>query len=315
MIEDDDMTARLLRLAGRRPAAPVERVARVRQMVHERWRANTRQRRVRRRAMVAALAAVAGLILAVVLMRPAAVVAPAGVVVARIERTEGPVELQVGGRVQQGEWTQTGKEARVGLRLISGTSVRLDEESRMRLISPDVIELAAGALYLDTGRESTGLEVRTPFGTARDIGTQFEVRLRDASLQLRVRTGLVELRRGADVVPARAGTELTITAGGTATRPIPTNDPEWAWTIALAPQFDIEGRSVAAYVEHLSREQGWTLRYADASLARDATSMILHGSVAGLETEDAIATALAASGLVHRVRDGELLVERSRDRQ
>jgi hypothetical protein len=48
--------------------------------------------------------------------------------------------------------------------------------------------------------------------------------------------------------------------------------------------------------------------YADATLARDVSGIILHGSIEGLSPRDALDVALRTSGLVHRLRDGELLV-------
>src|SRR5262249_34172922 len=148
--------------------------------------------------------------------------APMGETVATVERVEGearrfprtpgdrtvPARLSPDDRLRTGEWVETGAAARAALRLSDGTSARLDTGSRARPLSATVIELAYGALYLDTGRDAKGLEVRTPLGTVHDIGTQFEVRLRDASLRVRVRTGIVELRRGDQSIPARPGTEL-----------------------------------------------------------------------------------------------------------
>ena len=66
----------------------------------------------------------------------------------------------------------------------------------MRPLSPSEIELSAGAVYIDTGSESARFAVRTPLATARDLGTQFEVRLLDDTLRLRVRSGIVELKDG-----------------------------------------------------------------------------------------------------------------------
>jgi ferric-dicitrate binding protein FerR (iron transport regulator) len=167
-------------------------------------------------------------------------------------------------------------------------------------------------LYFDTGRSAAGLEVRTPLGTIHDIGTQFEVRLQNSSLRLRVRTGLAELRRGADVVAARAGTELTLAGGATTTRAVATFGSEWGWTAHLATPFDTEGQPLAAFLEYLTHEYGWTLQYADPALARDASSTILHGSIRGLQPEEALAVALTTSGLSYRFRDGgEVLVFRN----
>lgn len=322
--QDEAATARLLRLAGPRAEIPAGRAERVQQAVHLHWQAETRRRAVGRRTMsaIALLATAAALILAIRLTMSIEEdededVASHRDIVATIERIEGnggtagTARLSTTGTVRIGEWVETDATTRQALRLSDGTSVRLDMGSRARLLSPSLIELTAGALYIDTARDAAGLEVRTPFGTAHDIGTQFEIRLRDASLQLRVRTGLVELRRGEQSIPASAGTELTVTTTEVVSRTISAYGPEWAWAASLAAAFEIEGRPLAAFLEHLSREQGWTLRYADNALARDASSIVLHGSVAGLQPRQALAVALTTSGLLHRFQDGELVVFRA----
>jgi len=312
MIDDEDVTARLLRLAGPRPLAPAERESRVREAVHQQWRQVTRRRTVRRRAAVAlvAMAAVGAAAFAILAPR-SDVASPPAEILARVERVEGTLPFGPGASIRGGEWVETAASTRASLRLPDGTSVRLDAASRMRLLSPAAIELAQGALYVDTARESTGLEVRTAVGTLRDIGTQFETRLTAGSLQIRVRTGVVELRRpDGDAVTARAGTELTLRGNEVTSRSVSRDGREWEWAAALAPRFDIEGRSVAAFLEHVSRERGWSLRYTNAALARDASSIILHGSVVGLAPEEALGAALASSNLAHRITDGELVVSR-----
>lgn len=313
MIEDE-ATARLLRIAGRRAEVPADRAARVRQAVHREWQAQTRRRAIRRPVLVGlgALAAAAMVLMILrVNTRPSAVVAPAVETVAQVEQTGGNAQFSSGAWVHAGEWLETGASARAAFRLADGTSLRLDSSSRARLLSSSVVELTAGAVYIDTGSDSTSLEVRTPFGTAHDIGTQFEVRLRGQSLRVRVRRGVVELRRGQESMAARAGTELTIDGAEAVRREIAAHGTEWDWAVSLAPPFAIEGRSLSAFLEHLCREQGWTLRYRDAGLARDSSSMILHGSVEGLRPAEALTVALATSGLVHTLREGELLVSRA----
>lgn len=311
--KDEDTTARLLRIAGPRPEVPADRADRVRQAVHLQWQAGARRRAVRRRvvATTALLATAASVTLILWLAVPHEDGAtPLGEIVAAVERIDGTTRLARNAAVRTDEWVETNATSRVALRIVDGTSVRLDAGSRARLRSSTVIELTHGALYIDTGRDATGLEVRTPFGTAHDIGTQFEVRLRDSSLRLRVRTGVVELRRRNQSIQARSGTELTIASAGDVSRPVSTHGPEWEWAASLAPAFDIEGRTLAAFLEHLSREHGWTLRYADAALAREASGIILHGSVSGLKPREALAVALETSGLAHRFEDGDVFVFR-----
>jgi ferric-dicitrate binding protein FerR (iron transport regulator) len=205
---------------------------------------------------------------------------------------------------------ETDGAARAGLRAADGSSVRLDTGSRVRLLAPAVVELIEGAVYIATSQGSPGFEVRTSMGAVRDIGTQFEVRLDHASLRLRVRAGAAELRRNGRVTSAAAGTEATVTPDGVATRHVPTYGSDWEWTARLAASFPIEGRPLRAFLEQVAGEEGWRLKYADPALGDAASRIVLHGSVEGLRTEEALGVALTTSGLQYRLREGELLVSR-----
>ncbi len=321
--DDEDAATHLLRLAGPRPAVPADRAERVRRAVHDRWQARARTRAVRRRLVLggSALAAAAAIVLAVRIIAPGrGVPAPApGAVVATVERASGLVRetpagtgrLEPGAAVHAGDRLATGPGGGAALRIGDGLSVRLDRESRIRLIDRGIIDLSAGAIYVDTGRhEGGGLEVRTPWGTARDIGTQFEVRLGAGTVRLRVRSGLVQLRRGDQTTSAPPGTELTAGAAGVASQRVPVFGPDWEWAARLAPPLIAEGRPLAEFLESASREQGWTLRFADDRLAREAATIRLHGSLETLAPADAIAVALATSGLAYRLEAGELHVYR-----
>jgi ferric-dicitrate binding protein FerR (iron transport regulator) len=321
---EEDSMAELLRLAGPRAGVAPERAARVREAVHRAWLSNRRRRTVGRSTMVATtlLAAAAMLVMIVRLSNnrgPAS--PPVAQVVATGERIEGAprlrraiedhivaVPLSVDTAIRLGDVIETDAASRVAIRTSDGSSLRLDRGSRARLVSLAVIELVEGAVYVATSGRSRGFEVLTAFGTVRDRGTRFEVRLGQTSLRLRVRDGLVEIRRGHNVTPARAGTEATVTPSGVDTRKMSTYGSEWEWTASLAPAFEIEGRPLAAFLEHVVREEGWRLHYADAALATAASTIVLHGSVDGLRTDEALAVALATSGLQYRLSNGELIV-------
>ena len=254
--------------------------------------------------------------------RSEATIAPAAIV-ATIERIDGTPRRETGTGaasaiapnepVRTGEWIETDGSARVALRFAEGTSVRLDSGSRARPLSRSAIELQAGAVYVDTGRPSGDFEVHTPIAIARDIGTQFEVRLIDAALRLRVRSGIVELRAGGRSVSGRGGTEVSFSATDTVTRPIATYGPEWAWTARLAAPLEIEGVALSAFLERIAREHGWRVRYADTALAAEASRIVLHGSVKGLAPGAALDVAVTTSGLRHRLENGELTVFRGSD--
>ena len=202
---DEDHTVRLLRLAGARPSAPDARAARVRAAVHHQWALGHRRRTVRRRLLTAtAVLATAAALIVVVgrALRIDRAPAPTDQVMAVVERIDGNPRrssdmanssatsgLSPRDVVRAGEWIEADPSARVALRFSDGTSVRLDRGSRARVLSARVIELSSGAVDPDTDRTSGQFEVRTAVGTARDVGTQFEVRLIDMALRLRVRTG------------------------------------------------------------------------------------------------------------------------------
>lgn len=320
---DDEAAERLLRMAGPRPPIAADRAARVRTAVHARWQAGQRRRLVRRRVLSgsALVAAAAVLVLLAGRLRDdRPVEMPPGADVAVVERVEGAPQRLSGSSpssvlaaqdvVRTGEWIETGPGTRIALRFTDGTSVRLDAGSRLRSLSPVGIELAGGAVYVDTGRESGRFEVRTPIAVARDVGTQFEVRLVDEGLRLRVRTGMVELRDDRRSVSGRGGTEVLFSEEGAVSRAIAVHGAEWAWIARLSPPLDGDGIALSVFLDRLAREQGWTVRYADADLAREAESIILHGSVEGLTPEEALEVVVTTSGLRHRLDGSEAVVTR-----
>jgi hypothetical protein len=263
----------------------------------------------RRVVMAGALGLAAALVL--VAGQPFFTTSPPAEPVATIEHIDGADPAGSRGRiVHTGEWIDTGSHTRTNLRFTDGTSVRLDTASRVFIISSSVIELAAGAVYVDSGQPHSRFEIRTAFATAHDIGTQFELRLIDDRLRLRVRTGVVELRDRARLIAARPGTEITWSAVGAVSRPIEVHGPEWDWTSRAAAPAEMEGETLARFLDHVAREQGWTVAYADSSIARDAQAIVLHGSVLGLTAEQAIEVAIVSSGLQHQLESGALHVFR-----
>src|SRR2546425_1197881 len=165
----DDAIARLIRLAGLRPPVPQERTARVRDIVHARWREAVR--RDRRRIVVLIAAPLAAAIIVVIgagfWLRDR--IGATGARAATVARTEGRVLLrdgrvaEPGGILVAGAGLTTGPDGRAALRLDAGPSVRLDAGSDLRLVSAHVLELRRGAVYVDTG-------ARSPNGSAATAG-------------------------------------------------------------------------------------------------------------------------------------------------
>jgi ferric-dicitrate binding protein FerR (iron transport regulator) len=328
--ENEDAMAEMLRLAGLRPEVTPERTARVRAAVHAAWQAD-RRRAIRTKILVGATCvAAAALLVLAIRSKPTGgpVTTPILEAVARSERVIGTPRLErhsdreplglavtVGMAIGRGDIVETDASSAAALNTDDGTSVRLDAGTRVRLLSAKSIDLVRGRVYIATAKAATGFEVRTRFGTVHDRGTRFEVRLEEQALHLRIRDGLVELKDRHQTVVAQAGQETIVTSTRVETKPLPTYGAEWTWTDRLRPPFDIEGRTLAMFLEHLAGEEGWSLRYADDELERAASAVILHGSVEGLSAEEALGVAISTSGLRHRLREGKLLVFRSSARQ
>jgi ferric-dicitrate binding protein FerR (iron transport regulator) len=319
--DPDQSTIRLLRLSGTRPPVPAARADRVRAAVHAEWKSSIRRRAVRRRLVfVSVMFAVlsAG---AVLLNRPWIVVDPrtdpvTGEDIAVVERIDGGTAgFSLNDVVRSGDWIETDDKTRVALRFLDGTSLRLDAGSRLRPLAPAVVELSRGAVYIDTGPESGRFEVRTALATARDIGTQFEVRVIDESVRLRVRTGAVELTDRGRSLTGREGTEIMWSGAGVVSRSIVPHGPDWEWTALVAPPMHIEGVALADFLARVGREHGIRVRYADPRLHREAEAIILHGSVDGLSWPDAVDVAIRTSGLRHRLESASLLVLRAEGAQ
>lgn len=315
-----DQIGLLLRLAGRREAVPKERQERVKLAIRELWYDEVRRRSRRRRAYWAAgaLAVAAALAVSAGLDQwrrwtATAPAAAAGGPVATVEMASGTAAVTAGQRLRRGDELATGDAGRMALRLASGPSVRLDAATRLRLLSASALEVEVGTVYVDSGAEPSAagpaIEIRTPFGVARDVGTQFEVQVAGESLRLRVRRGRVLLDRAGARHPAAAGVELVVDAGGGVTRrPVAVFGAEWAWVVRAAPAFDLEGRTLAEILAWTARETGWKVRL-DEQEAAAKLPEVFHGSLPGLRPDQAPDLVLPTFGLMGRLDGGTLSIE------
>lgn len=328
--DEVDRIGPLLRLAGPREAVPDDRMRRVRAAVHAEWRqqARARSRRVTVGWSLGAVAAAALVLLGVRLAVRDDIAAPiAQAEVATIEALTGAVRLvsssqrgglepkvlRIGDRVGVGEVVETTSDGLASLRLSGGASVRVDRGTQLHLVSDAALVLGLGAIYVDSGDgRAAPLEVRTALGVARDIGTRFEVRFTGSALRVRVRDGLVRLSQHQQSHDAHPGDELTLDGKGSVVRrPVAVFGAEWAWALALAQPFELEGRTLAAFLHWIARENGWQLRFADAAVEQKSQTTVLHGSILGLSPSEALAAVLPTSGVEHTLDNGVLLVHLS----
>ena len=210
---------------------------------------------------------------------------------------------------------------RAALRLNSGVSLRLGPSSRVRLTASDSVELLTGVVYVDSGPGSQGpqdaqtgggpkIEIRTHFGHATDIGTQFELRLDSERLSVQVREGIVRLDVEGESHDAQAGTGISIDSAGEVRREALPSSQDWAWAIETAPPFELEGATLAQALRWVARETGWVVRFEDAALEEEAETITTHGSLEGLTPRQAPELVVPTAGLAYTLNQGVLSIHR-----
>lgn len=324
----DDLVERLVRLADSGPEIPADGADRVKAAIRPAWQAEVRARSRRHLLWAGAgLAAAASLVLALTMLlqehRPgpqtpvlvASLVAVSGEI--EVLPTDGSLErigpADIGRHLLSGCWLRTGADSRAALELGGGQSLRLDTDSRVLLVSAREVDLDRGAVYVDSGGNGgPGLQVKTSMGVARDIGTQFEVRRAGDTLTVRVREGLVALTHDSQEVQVSPGTSVEVAGDGSLQSGATlSHGPEWAWAQQVAPPFEIEGRSVIAFLDWVSRETGLWVSFTSPEVEALAASTVLHGTIDGLAPADAPEVVLPGCGLEVSVSAGTLTVGRS----
>jgi ferric-dicitrate binding protein FerR (iron transport regulator) len=297
----DDAIAALVRLAGRRPPVPEDAARRVREAVHDEWMETIGRRRRTRwigSAAVVAAAAVTFVILQLTTPSPQPQPAPQRVVVAG-GQTNGAV-------IYANDVYEVANGNTASLAWGNAT-LRLDGGTRVRIASATELTLERGAVYVDSN--GSGVLVRTPMGNVRDIGTQFEVRLAADRIRVRVREGRVDLQHGGTTHVAGEGVELDADArGGVTEHSIARNGAEWEWVLRAAPPIHLDGRKLSEVVASVTRDEGLKPVWFDQA-AQNAATMRLHGDVP-LTPEEALDTALVASGLTARIDGDRLIIKR-----
>lgn len=321
--EEMDTVARLIRTAGRRADPPVEAFEQTLASATAAWRAKVKRRTQRQRfaAIAASLVAVVCVALLVNNRPP-----QPGSTIARADRLVGTVEVR---SAASGDWVTLRDEnmtlavgtqlrtlagSRAGIVLNSGTSVRLADATSLVLASATSVRLITGKVYLDTGsslHDAQQVEVITPAGTARDIGTQFEVLYRDDAYRLRVRDGRVHLNHDAGQADGSAGEQLTIDAHGSLARThVTRGDPEWQWVESVAPAPEIDDQPLTVLLEWVARETGRAIQFEKPEIEQKAGVTILHGSIHNLTPLEALTVMLATTDLEYALPDDDTILIR-----
>lgn len=297
--QHNDEIGELIRFAGEREPVAAERMEAARARVGAHWEQVVARRKRRKTSSTwRNLAIAASLVIAVgaaVLLRPGAPVADQLVM---IDRMSGEILINghpasSGDAFASGSTIETGDNGRIALTFPEGQSVRLDHDTRLLVAASDRIELDRGGVYVDSGTapDEAHVAIETRFGTATDVGTQFQVRVSEEQLQVSVREGMVELDRlNAKLLEIDSGHLYQIAASGRESgSSVAGNDPLWNWVTTIAPGFDIEGASLEDYLVWYAREAGLSLEWETAPSRRLASRELLSGSIADTSLDEGFA--------------------------
>ncbi len=321
--KETDLVESLLQRAGRRIEPPEEAYRQVHAAASAAFREKISRRRDRMWLVSAGAAAV--LVLAVTLMMRWTPPSAQQGELARAERLVGGVEVATGDvwrplaearvRLSAGMKIRTLDDGRGAFTLAGGESLRLNSGTEIMLDGPGRIYFTRGAIYVDSGaRPATQrVEVVTPVGTARDLGTQFELQVTDAALRLRVREGSVSIDRGGQSHTGGAGDQIMIDLlGGVSRDQIAPDSDAWQWAESIAPAPDMDGKPAAELIAWVARETGRQLRYTSEIAEQRAATVILHGNIRHLAPLAALEAMLATTDLEYALR-GDTMEIRTRD--
>lgn len=321
--EETDALEPLFRHAAAREKPPAGDELEIRKALYAEWSVLTRRRKWRKRifSLTAAASVVLATYLGFNLVSGPDPVAPARQL-ATLEKVVGNAYLKTVGdartmklaaaqALNTGQVATTSSGSRLAIRWQDGSSVRLDQNSKIHFTAQGAIELVSGRIYVDTqgAEDSTrALSILTPAGTVNHLGTQYITAVSGVATTLSVREGRVVLVVEDSAIEASSGEQLRVDAsGGQSREDIPTYGPIWQWAGEVSPDWNADGRTIADFLAWVSRESGRSIRYATPQLEELATHTVLHGDVS-MNPMQALTMMLQTSDLVPEISNGTIIV-------
>ncbi len=323
--ESDAALERLLEEASPRPAPSADSIARARLAVHDEWQQIVGGRVRRRRVGWFAAAATVVLAVAVVMnLGPA----PEPVLVATVDRSAGAIyllgegsilnELSEPAEFETGQTVVTGQEAGLGLAWQTGGSLRLDENSELRFVAVDRVELVSGRVYFDSQDPPAGtsrLTIETAHGDVTHVGTQFITETTPERLTVSVRDGSVEIDGHRYRAVADAGQALTLRGDAQPERlDIRGYGPYWEWVETVGPVMDMNGRTLEALLDWVCRETGLEFEFEDAGLRDDVIGEDLSPGDISDTPRIALAQFMLTYDLDYEIHDGVIRIRQRESR-
>jgi ferric-dicitrate binding protein FerR (iron transport regulator) len=330
---EDESFASLIKLAGERPEIPLSvesrvyhrvqeewrksavepKADKVYKEVHKTWRRESLRGKILRWLLPAGVAATAIFAMLMVLPPEPPAVQVAGTISRVIGSGQLSSEHPEGSTVTVGEIIATESDEGVSLLLARSESLRIDENTQVRVDAVDQFTLISGRVYADTGQfvyRDGGLKINTDFGLVTDVGTQFSVATTDRVLDVAVREGRVDVRNESHSYAARMGQRLTVSQGQAPELiELEPHDVYWNWIVDLTPVFDMTNKSLLDFLRWAARETGRELQFESDESRMFAMRTDVHGSVDGLTPDEALQAILATTTVRYRIEDDRIVIE------
>ncbi len=320
--KEEQVLEALFKHVSSRERAPQATEQDIRQALHGEWTQMSGQRKRAKKVLRWALAASIVLTLLVssqYFRQP--VSGLSGSVLATLEKLTGDVYVQQSDThtaesfdsqsLLSGHELYTSNDSRVALSWVNGESIRLDQNSRIVLISPAEIKLLSGKVYVDSanarvkGRE---FRIMTPSGAVSHVGTQYITAITVSGIAVSVREGEVFIDGRGEKSVATVGQELSVTVDGALSlTPIPIYGQDWQWTQEVAPKFNMDGHSLKEFIAWVGRETGHRVKYTSLASEIAAAQTQMHGNV-DRDPLRAMELMLQSSDLTPKLKDGVILV-------
>lgn len=320
----DEMLDSLFQHASPRPRAPAEVEAAIRAATYAEWQKVAGRRKRKRYMAVFGLAASIVLTVTLVVSLQSPAPSPAGTEqLAQLDVQSGEIfvhdfgdddstaHLLANTALFAGQVISTNTGARLALAWKTGESIRLDENSKLALLSVSEIELITGRIYVDTEhatRPGPSFVIQTVAGPIRHVGTQYLAGIEGQTVILAVREGEVLLGAGKADIRIQKGELASVgPSGRPEVRPVQVFGPMWEWTSLVTPALILDGMNAFDLIRWAGRETGYEVEFIDAATQKLAMETDLRGRVS-LTPERALDLVLQTSDIEAINADGRILV-------
>lgn len=180
-----------------------------------------------------------------------------------------------------------------------GADIRLADNSRVRWIRANEVDLLEGTVYVAT-EGADRFAVDTPFGRVVDIGTRYLVRADAQGIEVAVREGRVRLTSEhgevlSDDVDAGTAAVLAVDADGLSGSTESSTGERWAWIHAAPAGYASEEPLVL--LREIARDLGKQLRFRSVGVEAALASQRVDGDFSGMAPMDALQILGAATSI------------------